>query len=122
MLGLFLMTKSLLTSVAALFLATGTAHAVEGGCAVVLRTPDGFLNVRAAPKMGARILKRLKPGEIIEIDTKSCEGSVCDEKFRWTHVFVAPGPPPGRWGWIGSRFITTTDCDLLTAPTTETRQ
>jgi len=106
--------KALLSGIAALFLATGAAHATLDGCAVVLRTPDGFLNVRAAPKMEARILKRLKPGDIIETDSKSCEGSVCDEKSHWIHVFVAPGTP----GWVVSRFVIGIDCENLPAPTT----
>jgi hypothetical protein len=44
------MKKLLLTGIAALFLATGAAHATGADeCAIVKKTRDGFLNVRAAP-------------------------------------------------------------------------
>ena len=84
------------------------AHATEDGCAVVLKTPDGFLNVRAKPKMGSRILKRLKPGETILDD--SAQG---DEKGNWVHVYVRPGRPNPIWGWVYHRFIVEVDCDEL---------
>jgi hypothetical protein len=97
--------KLLLTSIAALFLATGAAHATADGCAVVLRTPDGFLNVRAAPKMGSRILKRLKPGEIIGTDNVS-------EGWERTYVSRKKNGLP-LWGWVYSRFIVDVDCESL---------
>ena len=96
------MKKLFLSGVAALFLATGTAHATEDGCAVVLKTPDGFLNVRAEPKMGSRILKRFKPGEIIMTD--SVPG---DDKGNWVHVYVRNQGKTQNplWGWVYYRFI-----------------
>ena len=108
------MKKALLTGVTALFLATGTAHATLDGCAVVLRTPDGFLNVRAAPKMGARIIARLKPGSFIYDDSKS-DGTL------WMHITAIPrGSSEIRpiSGWVGRRFIVPIDCESLEAPTT----
>jgi len=111
-------THALLTGIAALFLAMGTAHATEDGCSVVLRTSDGFLNVRTKPKMGSRILKRLKPGETILTDSVQGEG---DEKRHWVHVYVSnKGPHPERsqnplWGWAYYRFIIDIDCDDLDA-------
>src|SRR5262249_10265488 len=100
------MKKLLLTGIAALFQATGAAHATEDGCAVVLKTPDGFLNVRAKPRMGSRILKRFKPGEIIGTDTAGGGGD-------WVHVYVAPRPRPQNplWGWVYHRFIIDVDCE-----------
>jgi hypothetical protein len=98
------MTK-LLAIAAALLLATGTAHATADGCAVVLRTPDGFLNVRAKPNARSRILKRLKPGERIGID-------LVDETLRWERVFdVFPGKPYPNQGWVRNRFIIDVSCD-----------
>src|SRR5215472_14812014 len=94
--------------IAALFLATGTAHATADGCSVVLRTPDGFLNLRTLPKMGTRIIARLKPGSIIYNDEKTENG--------WTHV---TGIPWGNSrirpviGWTKSRFIVTVNCESL---------
>jgi hypothetical protein len=98
-------TKQLLIALAttvALWMAT-QAHATEDGCAVVLRTPDGFLNVREKPNARSRILKRLKPGEIILTDNARREESA---PYRWDHVYVsqiAPGRP--LWGWVRNKFI-----------------
>ena len=63
------MKKLLLAGVAALFLATGTAqheaHALADGpaCAMVRRTPDGFLNLREAFSMSGKIIAKLRPGD-----------------------------------------------------------
>ena len=98
----------LLAGCVVLFLATGTAHATADGCSVVLRTPDGFLNLRTLPKMGTRIIARLKPGSIIYNDEKTENG--------WTHV---TGIPWGNSrirpviGWTKSRFIVTVNCENL---------
>jgi hypothetical protein len=104
-------TKLLLTGIAVLFLATGTAHATADGCSVVLKTPDGFLNVRAEPRMGSRILKRLKPGEIIMTDILG------GDEHHWERVYL--GPTWKDWGWVYYRFIIDVDCDSLTARTTD---
>jgi Bacterial SH3 domain len=106
------------------FVAIRPVNATADGCAVVLRTPDGFLNVRAAPKMGAQIVARLKPGDIIDVNETNCEGSVCDEKIDWVHVHGVPRLDGQKYqrgvtkGWAGRRFIVFVDCDSLTAPTT----
>jgi hypothetical protein len=107
------MKKLLLSGIAALFLATGTAHATgPNSCAVVLKTPDGFLNVRIAPKMGTRIVARLKPGDIIEFyDPHPAD-------VNWMHVMYAPqiDEKNGRKitrGWIGRRFVVPVDCKAL---------
>jgi hypothetical protein len=108
------MSKRLfLTGIAALFLATGAAHATADGCAVVLRTPDGFLSLREAPSMKAKIIARLKPGEIIDVTDLSCPGfSDCDNKGGWTHVSGVPRLN-GTNGWVGTRFIVSVACEHL---------
>jgi len=85
-----------LLAIATLLLATGTAHTTEDGCAVVLRTRDGFLNVRAQANAHSRILKRFKPGEIILTDNAGGGDS------KWTHVYLGSGQ---RWGWVRNHFI-----------------
>lgn len=68
------------------------ANATADGCAVVLRTPDGFLNLRKAPMMGSAVIARLKPGEQFGIDSATCETegtlSICNES--WVHVISVP--------------------------------
>jgi hypothetical protein len=46
---------------------TSRANAYADGCAVVLKTPDGFLNLHKEPKMGSKIVRRLKPGQLIVV-------------------------------------------------------
>jgi hypothetical protein len=79
------------------------AHASADGCAVVLRTPDGFLNVRAKPKMGSRILKRLNPGEIIGTDIRG------GDEYHWERVYL--GPTWKDRGWVYRRFIIDVNCE-----------
>ena len=66
---------------------SGPAHATASGCAVVLRTPDGFLNVRAGPSMKAPVVGKFRPGDLIGIDSTECgrvQGrEVCKSK-EWT--------------------------------------
>src|SRR3954452_1905985 len=53
----------LLTATALIADLTMPAAATTESCAIVRKTPDGFLNMRYQPKMGAVIVGRLKPGE-----------------------------------------------------------
>jgi len=106
-----------LAAAVAVVMATGTAHAAADGCAVVLQTPDGFLNLRAEPKMGSRIIARLKPGNWFVDDDRPG-----GDRNTWDHVVSVPrlerGPKLSIKGWVARRFIVPVDCDLLDAPTT----
>jgi hypothetical protein len=133
-------TRVLITSIAALFLATGAAHATADGCAVVLKTPDGFLNLRKDPSMRARIVARLKTGQIVYVDDLVCDPMAhCDNEGGWTHVIDVPASRECAtkylgdrlsnqldyerclkrigWrevqtgGWVGTRFIANVDCE-----------
>jgi hypothetical protein len=57
--------------------------ATEDGCAVVLKTPDGFLNLRNAPTSQSEVITKLKRGDFLYVDTARCETrddlSICDE-------------------------------------------
>jgi len=104
------MKKFLIALAMTVALVATQAHATADGCSVVLRTPDGFLNVRAKPNARSRILKRLKPGEIILTDTARREDS--GPPYRWDHTYVsqiAPGRP--LWGWVRNRYIVNLDAD-----------
>jgi hypothetical protein len=79
-----------LASVAALFLATGAAHATVDSCGVVLRTPDGFLNLRKAPSVKAKVIARLKPGDIL-LGFESLNATAMGDK--WAHVLSVPQVP-----------------------------
>ena len=64
------MKKALLASVAALLLATGAAHA-DAQCAVVLKTPDGFLAMREKPTVQSKMIAKLLQGDfLITVDKR----------------------------------------------------
>ena len=62
------MMKTLLTAVALLAFAT-TAHATEDFCAVVLKTPDGFLALREGPGTQHKMITKLEQGDFLLADT-----------------------------------------------------
>lgn len=69
-------------------------HATADGCAVVLKTPDGFLSVREGPGTRFRVLTEVHRGETLLIDTAQCGAirgrTVCDSSMAWTHVTSVP--------------------------------
>jgi hypothetical protein len=103
------MKKTILAGVAALFLATGAANATgPDNCAVVVKTRDGFLNVRAAPTMKSKIIARINPADIVHDD--AYEDATETDYKGWTHidrVFRSSGDV--KWeklrGWVGTRFL-----------------
>ena len=62
------------------------AYATTEGCAVVVKTPDGFLNIRQTPSSNGRVLGQATPGDVVAIvgDTK--------------------GEPSGRWSYLTRSF------------------
>jgi hypothetical protein len=92
-----------LSGIAALLLATGAAHGTVDSCAVVLRTPDGFLNLRKAPSMKAKIIARLKPGDVLQ-GFESLNATAVGDK--WAHVLSVPQVPrlKNKSGWVVARF------------------
>ncbi|UPK03075.1 SH3 domain-containing protein [Bradyrhizobium sp. 170] len=103
-----------------LVMAPLTATATADGCAVVLKTPDGFLALRKAPTANAEIVARLKEGEKLDVDTAQCETradlSICGKGTRWTHVTSIPrldgkqSATPTR-GWVSDRYIKWFPCE-----------
>src|SRR5262249_33152685 len=63
------MCKILPTGVAALLMAT-SAHATENPdmCAVVLKSPDGFLALRTKPEPKSKMMSKLFPGQVLRVD------------------------------------------------------
>jgi hypothetical protein len=77
--GYTIMKKTLLPSVAVLFLATGTAYSTgPDDCTVVVQTRDGFLNVREAPTMKSKIIAKLHPMDMVWADAYECITEECD--------------------------------------------
>ena len=97
-----------------LVVAPQTANATADGCAVVLQTPDGFLNVRKAPTANAEIVAKLKRGDLLDVDTAQCETradlSICSEGTSWTHVtsirrLVGKQSTAPTQGWVRDRYL-----------------
>jgi hypothetical protein len=110
--GLEPMKKQFLIGIiTVLFLATGTAHATgPDNCAVVSKTPDGFLNVREAPTMKSKIIAKIHPTDLVYADAYECSiTDDCDIK-NWTHiasVLRSSGPkkPQELRGWVATKFL-----------------
>jgi len=122
------MKKTLLAGIAALFLATGAAHATEDFCAVVLEAPanikrdkeykpDAWLVIRDGPGTQFMRMGKLGTGDFLWADTASCttlDGkTVCDGKREWTRIvgipkFDGPVDPNKRsysGGWVRRKYI-----------------
>ena len=76
---------------AAMFLATGTAHATEDFCAEVTQTPDGFLALREGPGTQFKMIAKLKPGFPLDARTGWSEIGKRTEKPKpqWMRVMIA---------------------------------
>jgi hypothetical protein len=86
------------------------ARAVADGCAVVLRTPDEFLVVRAGPGASHREVDRIYPGQIIVTNHVS-DGRYAGDWWRIAGVIESIGDKerPLR-GWIHSKFVAPVNC------------
>jgi hypothetical protein len=84
------------------------------GCAVVLRTPDGFLNLREGPSVKTRVVAKLSRGDFLDVDTAQCEQVegkwICGDN-KWTHVlqvqpFGRSDPHKGGpSGWVTDKYV-----------------
>ena len=113
------MKKLFLTSIAVLFLATGTAqheaHALADGpaCAMVRRTPDGFLNLREAFSMSGKIIAKLRPGDRIYVTATELGINTLGDWVQVDGVWRLDGndiSKPWHSGWVARRFIRETKC------------
>ncbi|WP_027583716.1 SH3 domain-containing protein [Bradyrhizobium sp. Ai1a-2] len=100
-----------------LSVAVTPAYATIDGCAVVLPTPDGFLNLREAPTANSGVVGAFRPGQRLEVDDAECETrddlSICSAE--WTRVTGIQrkdrGPPHGLQGWVASRWVRWIRCE-----------
>jgi hypothetical protein len=88
------------------------ANAIADGCAVVLKTPDGFLNLRQGPATNFRIIAKLYQGDVLH--TASCEIAggevICDGTDKWTHVTSVPrldgdSTKSRTFGWVSNKYV-----------------
>ena len=108
-----------LTVALALSAWTAPALATQTYCAVVKRTPDGSAALRAGPGPKFPVVKRLRPLDLVWVDTGVCRDGLCDETRSWVFVEAVPrldrraiNDKTGRerrytQGWIRARSIQT---------------
>src|SRR5262245_37372107 len=101
------MRKILLTGVAALLMAI-SAHATENPdmCAVVLKTPDGFLALRTKPEPKSKMMSKLFPGQVWRVDI---------DKYRsknWIYVEGLVENSERLDGWVYSKYIQSFVCPI----------
>jgi hypothetical protein len=106
--------KQFFPAAAVLIVVSTAAHATEDFCAVVLKTPDGFLALREKPGAQAKMSAKLREGDFLYAGTE--QSSVCDNEDRkWTHVTGVPrldGPNDPKktyndytHGWVSRKDI-----------------
>jgi hypothetical protein len=114
MLGVFLMRRLLLAGIAALsVLSASAAHATgPDECAIVLKTRDGFLNIREAPTMKSKIIAKISSADIVHDDAyETLIGEFDNPHYEgWTHIDrVLRSSGDKKWqklrGWVGTRFL-----------------
>ena len=116
-----------LTSVAALFLATGTAYAgssffegysTEGDtCWMVKETSDGFLAVRDRPDARGELIASLRPGYplISSPDNQFLDAEEAGRYKNWTKWVYVKGwftreDAEPSWGWVHGKYIKKVSC------------
>jgi len=105
--------RKLLLATVALMLAMPAA-ATTDYCAVVKKTPDGFLALREQPTVKSYLWTKLRPGTLLVIDDTSEDQ--CEENGRirvcptdgWSFVHTIPelddGKPTPTQGWVATRY------------------
>ena len=84
------------------------AHATKDFCAVVLKSHDGFVALRARPTTHSVINVKLRRGDFLYADTL---GDYQQHK-RWTHITSVGHETAGKFrhGWISSRYVQSFVC------------
>ena len=86
------------------------AHAAYNECAVVLKTPDGFLALRDKPTANSKRILKLHRGDVVEVDKSVKKGSP-----QWTWVSkqidgIIEETLPFKSGFVSSRYIQRFQC------------
>ena len=100
-----------------LLVSTSRGQSTATYCAVVKPTTDGFVALRTGPGTTFSIRQRLRPFDVVWVDTGSCRGRICDESGKWRFIEGVPrldGPfnEARRFtqGWALASFIKQTAC------------
>ena len=83
--------KVAILSTFALFYSASLTLATETGCAIVLKTSDGFLNLREGPGTQFRVIAKLNRDDFLYVGTEQCYAGHCtDERHSWTRLEGLP--------------------------------
>jgi len=107
----------------ALSLASIQAHALADGpgCAIVRKTPDGFLNLRKDFSMSGAIIAKLRPGDLLYVSVTELGISTLGDWVEVDGVWRLDGADmwrsdgsnvskPRHSGWVARRFIREIKC------------
>ena len=101
-----IMKKALLTGIAELFLATGTASAFtfekDNTCAVVQKTTD----MRWGPSTKDKVVKKLKRGDHLEV----ADTSGATNNGKLIHDWLLVSDVSDSAGWVYSKHVTIILC------------
>ena len=95
--------KRLFLATMMLAMVASTAHAIEDYCVQVKPTPDGFLAIRENPTVRSKIINKVFPGGILDVDTVGGY-----DHPKWTHVMTG--------GWVATKYVEGADCDADITP------
>jgi hypothetical protein len=100
---------------AVVILSTHDARTTADGCGVVLKTPDGLLNIRKGSSIHYPSIATVRPGDILYLDDKSpCFAlspdkveydETCKKYHDWIYVTGKPKRPMTLDGWIRIKFV-----------------
>ena len=83
---------------------TVPAAATTESCAIVRKTPDGFLNMRYQPKMGAVIVGRLKPGEHVLVHDETVPPQ---SQGKWARLALGDY----KFAYVRTRYLDLGACE-----------
>ena len=96
--------KYILAIVAVLALTACTANATTESCAIVRKTPDGFLNLRYEPKISSVIVGRLKPGDQVLVHDETVPPQ---SQGKWARLAFGDY----KFGYVRTRYLRLSACE-----------
>ena len=94
----------LLTAAALIAALTVPAVATTESCAIVRKTPDGFLNMRYQPKMGSVIVGGLKPGDEVLVHDETVPPQ---SRGKWARIALGNY----KFAYVRTRFLRLGACE-----------
>jgi hypothetical protein len=82
-------------------LGAGAAQA-DDQCAVVLRTPDGFLALREKPTVQSKMIAKLLQGDVLVTEN--------EHTGTWSHVLIVTPYSGDTRGWVSRWYIQEVEC------------